>query len=60
MVNHFYNHSFITSKIGLTNSLKNLPYWNNKLEADAFYPKCFVVPKNLRFQRQKEAGKGEL
>ena len=49
IVNHFYNHSFITSKVGLTNSLKELPFWNNSKEPDAFYPMCFVVPKNFRF-----------
>ena len=54
IVNHFYNKSFITSKVGLTNSLKNLPLWNNSTEPDAFYPKCFVVPRNMRFLKNKD------
>lgn len=48
MVNHFYQHGFITSKIGLTFSLKRLPYWSNKLAMDNFYPKCFCVHRNDR------------
>lgn len=43
IVNHFYQSSHITQKVGLTQSLKNLQFWSNEIEINEFYPKCFVV-----------------
>ena len=53
-MNHFYSHWFISSKIGLTESLKALPRWNNKLEMDAFYPRCFILHSNDRLVKVQE------
>jgi hypothetical protein len=47
IVNHFYKHSFITSKVGLTQSLKNLHLWSNEQSMEHFYPKCFVLSKTM-------------
>lgn len=40
MVNHFQKNSVITTKLGLTKSLRN-SVWINDVSEDAFYPKCF-------------------
>jgi len=40
IVNHFAKNSLITTKCGLTNSLKNIIWWNT-VSIDEFYPKCF-------------------
>ena len=46
MVNHFYKNGFITSKVGLTQSLKRLPLWNNDVDMECFYPRCYCVHRN--------------
>ena len=48
MVNHFYKHSFITSKVGLCQSLKNLHFWSSQVAMDDFFPKCYVLHRNDR------------
>ena len=40
IVNHFYKATSITTKVGLTHSLKNL-IWFNSVDIDTFYPRCY-------------------
>lgn len=40
IVNHFGKATAITTKVGLTHSLKNL-IWFNNVDIDTFYPRCF-------------------
>jgi len=40
LVNHFEKNGVITTKIGLTKSLRNL-MWITDTSEDNFYPKCF-------------------
>ena len=40
IVNHFPTATSITTKVGLTHSLKNL-IWFNAVDIDAFYPRCY-------------------
>lgn len=40
IVNHFAKATAITTKVGLTHSLKNL-IWFNNVDIDTFYPRCF-------------------
>lgn len=54
MVNHFYKHSFITSKIGLTESLKNLHFYENSLPAEEFYPKCFILNRACTYKTKEQ------
>lgn len=44
MVNHFSNNNLLTSKVGLSSSLKNLTWWTNE-SMDTFFPKCFSLSK---------------
>ena len=39
-MNHFTQSSAITTKVGLTNSLKNL-IWFKNIDIDTIYPRCF-------------------
>jgi len=43
IVNHFYRHGFITSKIGLAASLRKSYLWNNDIAMESFFPKCFIL-----------------
>lgn len=45
MVNHFEKNNLITTKVGLTHSLKNLIWWNN-ISVNSFFPKCFDLTEN--------------
>lgn len=45
MVNHFTRNNLITTKTGLTHSLKNLIWWTN-IDIDSFFPKCFDLTDN--------------
>ena len=40
IVNHFAKAASITTKVGLTHSLKNL-IWFNAVDIDTFYPRCY-------------------
>lgn len=40
MVNHFEKNGVITTKLGLTKSLRN-SVWINDISEDSYYPKCF-------------------
>ena len=40
IVNHFPKAATITTKVGLTHSLKNL-IWFNSVDIDTFYPRCY-------------------
>lgn len=40
IVNHFPTATSITTKVGLTHSLKNL-IWFNSVDIDTFYPRCY-------------------
>ena len=40
IVNHFLKNNLITTKTGLTHSLKNLIWWNT-VDIDSFFPKSF-------------------
>ena len=40
IVNHFSTATSITTKVGLTHSLKNL-IWFNSVDIDTFYPRCY-------------------
>jgi tubulin monoglycylase TTLL3/8 len=40
IVNHFAKATSITTKVGLTHSLKNL-IWFKNIDVDSFYPRCF-------------------
>ena len=40
IVNHFSTATSITTKVGLTHSLKNL-IWFNAVDIDTFYPRCY-------------------
>lgn len=40
IVNHFTTATSITTKVGLTHSLRNL-IWFNNVDIDTFYPRCF-------------------
>ena len=40
LVNHFSTATSITTKVGLTHSLKNL-IWFNSVDIDEFYPRCY-------------------
>ena len=51
-MNHFYKHSFITSKVGLTNSLKSLYLWNNQVSMDSIYPKCFIINRMCTYKKE--------
>lgn len=39
-MNHFAKATSITTKVGLTHSLKNL-IWFKNIDVDTFYPRCF-------------------
>ena len=39
-MNHFPTATSITTKVGLTHSLKNL-IWFNSVDIDTFYPRCY-------------------
>lgn len=39
-MNHFPKATSITTKVGLTHSLKNL-IWFNAIDIDTFYPRCY-------------------
>ena len=58
MINHFSNNNLLTSKVGLSSSLKNLTWWTNEC-MDTFFPKCFSLSKvqgdkNSIFQNDME------
>jgi len=40
LVNHYPTATSITTKVGLTHSLKNL-IWFNSVDIDTFYPRCY-------------------
>jgi tubulin monoglycylase TTLL3/8 len=40
LVNHFEKNGVITTKIGLTKTLRN-SVWVNDISEDNYYPKCF-------------------
>jgi tubulin monoglycylase TTLL3/8 len=40
LVNHFTTATSITTKVGLTHSLRNL-IWFTNVDIDTFYPKCY-------------------
>ena len=40
LVNHFKKATAITTKVGLTHSLRNL-IWHENIDIDTFYPRCF-------------------
>ena len=40
IVNHFTKAASITTKVGLTHSLKNL-IWHKAVDIDTFYPRCY-------------------
>lgn len=40
LVNHFLKNGVITTKLGLTKSLRH-SVWINDISEDSFYPKCF-------------------
>ena len=44
-MNHFLKNNLITTKTGLTHSLKNLIWWSN-IEIDSFFPKSFDLTEN--------------
>ena len=48
IVNHFAKATSITTKVGLTHSLKNL-IWFNNIDVDTFYPRCFdlAIPEEM-------------
>jgi tubulin monoglycylase TTLL3/8 len=48
IVNHFAKATSITTKVGLTHSLKNL-IWFNNIDVDTFYPRCFdlAIPEEF-------------
>lgn len=48
IVNHFAKATAITTKVGLTHSLKNL-IWFNNIDVDTFYPRCFdlAIPEEF-------------
>ena len=56
LVNHFYKHSFITSKVGLTQSLKNLKLWSNEIPVDCFYPRCFNINSSRIAHESQDEG----
>jgi tubulin monoglycylase TTLL3/8 len=49
VVNHFAKATSITTKVGLTHSLKNL-IWFNNIDVDTFYPRCFdmAIPEETQ------------
>lgn len=55
IVNHFLKNNLITTKVGLTNSLKNLIWWNN-VDIDSFFPKSF----DLTEMQEQEDFKNEF
>ena len=60
MVNHFYQNGFITSKVGLTYSLKRLPYWTNTIAMNNFYPRCFCVHRNDKLMKKYQKDQENL
>ncbi len=40
MTNHFHKNNVITTKVGLSYSLKQLVWWNT-VEVDCFFPRCY-------------------
>jgi tubulin monoglycylase TTLL3/8 len=40
IVNHFLKNNLITTKVGISKSLKNLVWWN-EVDINSFFPKCF-------------------
>jgi tubulin monoglycylase TTLL3/8 len=49
LVNHFKKSNAITTKVGLTHSLKNLIWSDNNADVDAFYPRCFDLGEQNDF-----------
>mmetsp|Transcript_5590 Transcript_5590/g.5107 ORF Transcript_5590/g.5107 Transcript_5590/m.5107 type:complete len:126 (+) Transcript_5590:436-813(+) len=49
MVNHFLKNNLITTKVGLTHSLKNLIWWNT-VDIDSFFPKSFDLTEGLEME----------
>ena len=45
MVNHFFKNNLLTTKVGITHSLKNLIWWNN-VDINIFFPKSFDLTDN--------------
>ncbi len=40
VVNHYKGNTNVTSKVGLSHTLKNL-IWFNNVDIDTFFPKCY-------------------
>ena len=45
LCNHFDKSTMITTKVGLSHSLRNL-IWFNSVDIDTFYPRCFDLSDN--------------
>lgn len=45
-INHFCNNVVLTSKLGLTESLRGLHLWDNSTSMDHIFPKCFTLHRN--------------
>ena len=58
MVNHFMKNNLITTKTGLSSSLKQLVWWNT-VEVDSFFPKCFDLTDNCGDQSEEQDFKNE-
>jgi len=61
VVNHFKANACITTKAGLSLTLLNLHYYNNK-EVDSFFPKCYRlnnIEEKQEFIEEYKACKAE-
>ena len=49
IVNHFEKANALTTKVGISRSLRNL-IWFNNVDIDAFYPRCYDCNDESEFE----------
>jgi hypothetical protein len=52
-VNHFFNTTALTTKVGIANSLKSHIWWSNNHQLEEFFPRCYDVTDGLEIDEFK-------